>query len=132
MISAKMRSAVPTAALRLYRRVSRPGYWCGCPVHPESAHHRLDDAELVASPCRNALALPGAPLCPFLPAIAILVYTSLVVVHFVSDRRLRWGESQLSGHSIRFVPGTLIRFHGVIHSSKVMAKLQNSLVVSCG
>jgi hypothetical protein len=60
------------------------------------------------------------------------LYTSLVVVHFVSDRRLRWGESQLSGHSIRFVPGTLIRFHGVIHSSKVMAKLQNSLVVSCG
>jgi hypothetical protein len=54
----------------------------------------------------------------------------LVVVHFVSDRRLRRDESHPSG--IRFVPGNFIRFHAGIHSGKVMAKLQNSLVLSCG
>jgi hypothetical protein len=52
------------------------------------------------------------------------------MVHFVSDRRLRWDENRLGG--IRFVPGILIRFHGGFYSSKVIAKLQNSLVLSGG
>jgi hypothetical protein len=54
----------------------------------------------------------------------------LVVVHFVSDRHLRRVERQYSG--IRFIPGDLIRFHGGFQSSKVMAKLQNSRVLSHG
>jgi hypothetical protein len=70
------------------------------------------------------------PLCPFLPAINTALNTSLVVAHFGSDRRLRQDESYSSG--IRFVPGGLIRFHGGCYSSKVVAKLQNSLVLSCG
>ena len=60
----------------------------------------------------------------------IALNTRLVVAHFGSDRRLRRDESYPS--RIRFVPGILIRFHGAIYSSKVMAKLQNCLVLSCG
>jgi hypothetical protein len=52
------------------------------------------------------------------------------VVHFVSDSGLRRDGSHSSG--IRFVAGNLIRFHGGFYSSKVMAKLQNYPVFSCG
>jgi hypothetical protein len=59
----------------------------------------------------------------------IALNTRLVVVHFVSDRRLRRDESYPRG--IRFVPSNLIRFHGRFYSSKVMAKLKNSGLLSC-
>jgi hypothetical protein len=42
--------------------------------------------------------------------------TGLVVVHFGSDRRLRWDESHSSG--IRFGPGNLIRFTAVFSLAK--------------
>jgi hypothetical protein len=57
----------------------------------------------------------------------IPVYLSpILVLTGVSSLR----ESHSSG--IRFVPGIFIRFHGSFYSSKVMAKLQNSLLLSSG
>jgi hypothetical protein len=70
------------------------------------------------------------------PALSLLashdsaLNTRLIVAHFGSDRRFSRGESWPSG--IRFVPGDSIRFHGGFHSSKVVAKLQKSLVLSSG
>jgi hypothetical protein len=52
------------------------------------------------------------------------------VVQFGSDRRLTLPESHFK--RIRFDPGKFIRFSSGFYSSKVMAKLQNSLVLSCG
>ena len=60
----------------------------------------------------------------------IALNTRLVVAHFGSDRRFSRGERWPSG--IRFVPGILIRFHARFQSSKVMAKLQKSLLLSSG
>jgi hypothetical protein len=52
-----------------------------------------------------------------------------LLVLFGSDSALGGAESHSSG--IRFVPGDFIRFHSGFHSSKVMAKLQNSRLFSC-
>jgi hypothetical protein len=74
----------------------------------------------------KCIGIARRPALSLLTGHDIALNRPLVVVHFVSDRRLRRDESHSSG--IRFVPGNLIRFHSEIHSSKVMAKLKDSCV----
>jgi hypothetical protein len=90
--------------------------------NPSWGQSSFADSEkrLAGIPWRSALSLLAGHRYP--------LNTRLVVAHFVSDRRLRRDETWPSG--IRFVPGVFIRFHGGFYSSKVMAKLQNSLVLS--
>ena len=78
----------------------------------------------------HCLEVRSVPSCRPWLSFKYPLNTRLFVVHFVSDRRLPLAESHSSG--IRFVPGNLIRFHGGFHSSKVVAKLQNSRVFSSG
>jgi hypothetical protein len=84
----------------------------------------------VANPCRESIGIARWSALSLLASHDIALNRPQVVAHFVSDRRLRRDESHPSG--IRFVPGNLIRFHSRFYSSKVMAKWQNSRVLSCG
>jgi hypothetical protein len=126
MISAKIRSAVPDLSLAaLIGDQARQNI--GADVSFILGQLTIDSPTLhCGQPVSKCIGIAGGPLCPFLPAIR----TRLFVTHFGSDRRFHRAKSHSSG--IRSVPGILIRFHSGFHSSKVMAKLQNSLVLSCG
>jgi hypothetical protein len=81
-------------------------------------------------PVPESIGIAWGAALSFLAGHDIALNRRLILVHFVSDIGLTWDESHSSG--IRFVPGNLIRFHGRFYSSKVMAKLQKSLVLSGG